>query len=1236
MSVTVTLQNLTMVAPALTGGAVSVDLEVFPMVVDADPKAVAIEVVLPEEGQTTTLTTYSLVGGKRRFYGSVPLPADLGTYTLTMKAKNALDSSVSEISSNLTFQVIKASNVDVPQALPPSGIRVFRLANFVKVEWQVPNEPGFLGVRVLVSPDSSGVETPFVQWGELVSSPSRTALDTLSTSTHHSQNGLHFITTTDAERVQVAYSVVTFPKSQVTADEFFVALSTVIQDPDTHHVHESYTAGPFRCSFVDLRTVSPEDFPAGLTPEDIAVQLIRRLGQDRPELDLSPRSELRDTLIDPVALELANASTREWFSRVSQSVDAMIGIDDTDADGVSDDPSLNDYKQALARAFRISNDKVQELIDTRFDVLGASCGLTRGGAQPSMVDVLFYTMLRPTQRVVVSEGAMVNTMPDEETPSVTFKTLGSASIDPTTADSFYIPERGVYGVTIPCLCTMEGTIGNVGAGTVRTVVSGINQTMLCTNPLAADFGLDYESNHDFASRIKNRQVVGVDTGRVLGYEEEARKAYGVVDVKVVPSGRLEMLRDWDPVRQKHIFGTVDVYARGRSFSQNPEIVPYRHTTTGIEGAYSTYTRLRLLDASTLRFGFDGAPPTYPTCALVELYAERQGLDSANTSLSFFLGVDKACFDATTNTFFLDPEAISYRIQNGEVVLGGKNSSVATTLQSGTTLWARVRSWSPLTLTPAKQPVSQVYSIAGASDQTGVIPANQIRLIKTEDPLLEGGSSRSHDKVVVDNATAVITKLMTFEVDGPDVLDLGEGVAVGLDSQGLAQGITSVLSLDNATLYSVNQDYTLVCLGQYGRFGIKRTPGSRIPLDVEIKVSFPVYRFLERVTLVTENVTLTGSTYAQLTKRGVVTNSWAPATHGKSELVNDAALIAAKIPRERRYIKVVNTNVAPGASQIMVEGKDFALDIDEATGTVRIARFYSDSAFVSAIHDNDTVSVSYYAVEVFDVITRYPQFIGQIAERLESTRHAAADVLVKVMQENTVDLDFEVTLKSNATPEIVDRRIRTMIVAAFDNAKGLLSQAEIVRRVKAVPGVANVTVPFRRMAKSDGSYDVGLIIPTNTKWDTISTLGNQDPTFANKSWAARTWVTRNPVLRYKTIPSGGKADSYVGLLYEGEAYKRVMSLNDLRLATDASFYIIGINDRFDQFTPVSSAHWGKIILVTPAPTATRQEISDPGLLAYRVTYQVFGEAGAQDIPMSPTEYLRPGRITIDYVLDEVAR
>ena len=1224
MSLTVSLLSNILVAPAAQGGTVSVDLESFPIVVDADPRAGALEATVAETGTSRLLSTYTEVGGKRRFAGSVPLPDGPGTYTLTLRARDIADSTATAISPSLTLQVIRASMDDIPQALPPAGIRVYRLANFVKVEWQTPRDTGFLGVRVVVSPDSSGVTTPYVQWGELVAASSRTALDTLSTTVTRSQNGAHALTLTDLEQVEVAYSTATFPRSQVEADEFYVALTTIIQDPDTHHVHESYAAGPFRCSFVDLRTVAPTDFPAGMTPEEIAVQIVKRMSPNYPGLDLSPRSEVRDTLVDPVALELANASTREWFSRISSSVDALIGVDDTDGDGVSDDPAANDYKQAIAKAFRLSDDQVQALVDSRFDALGANYGVPRGGSEAAMVDVLVYVLQKPTKRITISEGALVNTLPDDDTPSVTFQALGSAVIDPSAADSFYLPDMAAWGVTIPCLCTSAGDIGNVGSGTVCTPVSGFSQTVLCTNPSAADFGLDAESNHNYASRIKIKQVVGVDTGRTSGYEEEARKAYGVVSVRAVPSGRLEMLRDWDPLRQKHIFGTVDVYARGRSFSQNPQKVPYTHATTGTEGVYTTYSKVRMLDAASLRFGFEGIAPTNALCAISELYAERQGVDS----LSLYLGVENARFDPVSKTFFLDPEALTYRESAGVRTLGVKNSAMVAALQSGSTLWARTREWSPLSLTPAKQPVSQVYSVAGADGLTGVIPPSQVRLIKTEDPLLEGGSSLAHDRVVVDNSTLLESLTLTFESGGEATLDLGEGVYVPLDSQGTPSGLTSVLSSDSSTLYGVNSDYVLVSLGQYGRYGIRRTSTSRIPLDTEFKVTLLRYRFRERLTQVTEVLTLTGSRFASLGHMGVLDNTWIPESHGKTDLLTDPLL--SSFLRSNRFLRVVYSD---GGTDIPMErGRDYLLEIDATTGAAKLARCYSGSSITSRIPDGGAVTVTYYTAEVFEVVTRYPQFVGQIAERLEATRHGAADVLVKVMQENFVDLDFSVALSANATPEVVDRKIRTVITAAHDNAKTLLAQSEIVRCIKALPGVKNVQVPFRRMAKADGSYDIGLVIPTGTKWDSMATLAASDSMFANRNWAARTFVTHSPVLRYQTIPSGGKADSYVGLLYEGEAYTRCLTLEQLRTAQTASFYIIGINDSFDQFTPISSAHWGKVLLVAPGATSQRAEVTDPGQLAFRLTYQVFGEGGAQDIPLSPTEYLRPGRITIDYVLD----
>jgi len=180
------------------------------------------------------------------------------------------------------------------------------------------------------------------------------------------------------------------------------------------------------------------------------------------------------------------------------------------------------------------------------------------------VDVLFYASSRPPKAVSVDYGATLTTLPDSNTPSLTFTTLGSGSMDPASLDSYYIADKGWWGFSLPCICTVTGTIGNVGAGTIRTIVSGVSGSMQCTNPFKARFGDDLEANAPYASRIQERCVAGVDTGSRLGLKALAQAASGVNSVEVVAAGDLEMLRDWDPIRGKHAYGCVDIYAQGGS------------------------------------------------------------------------------------------------------------------------------------------------------------------------------------------------------------------------------------------------------------------------------------------------------------------------------------------------------------------------------------------------------------------------------------------------------------------------------------------------------------------------------------------------------------------------------------------------------------------------------------------------------------------------------------------------
>lgn len=1225
MQVSVTLSKLVLESPTLVGSVLSVDVSTVPLIFLADIRAEALEISIRETGQTFTLTTYTATTLGRRFTGEVTLPTALGTYHVDFRARTAPTATQPAVSPDYNLVIIRTTNEDVPQALPPAGVSIHRQADLVKVEWQTPRDAGFLGVRVLVSTDATGVTTPFTQVGQLIQNLERTSLEVLTTSKSILMNGLHRITTQDDELMQVQYSSVVFHKGGVgNADTFYVCLTTLIQDPDTHHVHESFANGPFQCTFVDLRKVSPMDFPGATSPEDFATELVQGMTTLYPELDLGPRTEARDLFVDPISLEFANESVRGWFGRVSSSPSALLAVDDSDGDGVSDDPEVNPYKQSLAKAFRLSGAQVQGMIDKQFEVLGERAGVPRAQKESAVCDVTFYMASRPTQRIEVSLGATATTLPDEVTASVMFTTMGSATIDPLSADSYYIPDLG-WGVTIPCVCSTPGSEGNVGAWTIRTVVSGVSGSIQCVNLFAADYGLDLETNHSFASRIANRAEAGVDSGRRLGYLSTAKAVPGVIKAQVVASGDLAMLRDWDYLRERHIYGTVDVYVRGRSFSQDTPTIPYLCETLGTFGMPQTYNTVALSDAKTLKFYFVGSAPLDPVAQVVELFVERQGSDSAQ---NFYLGVERMLYDATTKTLWLHGDDRSYTYKSGERVLGSNNREIVAALNTSLTLWALCRTWSALVVEPKHQPVTKVSSIAGNPTQTGVIPLSAIRLLKTSDPLLEGGSTQAGDKVRVDNIATAQVLTAQFKLD-TDTLDLGEGVCISVDSLGVHKGITAITSEDGHTLYSHGIAYATYPVGAYGRLVVKRlagdasVTGGQIPLNTNVRIAYDSWRFRERITLHTETVKVTGNLFTSLARGGVSQAYWVAQSHGLTTLTQDADLMAAQVPYVNRWLKVKTSN-----GNLVRLDVDFIVNYDADTDRVQIARKFGSSA----IGDGEVLTVSYHAAEVFTATTSYPQFLNVIAEQLEASRHAAADVVVKTMQASLVDIDFTVELAAHITPDVIDRKIRTVVTAAFDTATTALTQSELVRLIKALPGVANVQLPFRRMTKADGAYDIGLVIPTTTLWESAtsptSTWTQSNPTWTHPLSTAsipRVWITQRPVLRYATLASGGYADSYVGLLYEGESYKRCLTMEAFKTATDAAFYILGAGD------DVSLTHYGKILMITPTPTALRpQPLRNPNERAYRVTYQVFGESGAQDIPIGPTEYLRPGRISVDYV------
>ena len=1177
-------------------------------------------------------------------------------------------------------------------------------------------------------------------------------------------------TSTSNTSMLTNYSTVDVPFSIINATTFYAMLSTVIQDPNTNIVYESVENGPLLCGYVNLQVANPNDFPVLQRKEDIAGRLIAQINKQLPDLDLSPRSEIRDIFIDPFSIEVANMSVREWFSRVSTSISGISQIDNVSGNGLSDPFQSSPYKQQIARAYGLSPQDTQNLINEQFDLLGEDAGLTRLGSTQSTVVLTFYTYQQPTSSITIPEGATVSTSPDSTTSALVFITQGQGTINIANLASFYNSTTGWWGVSVPAQCTQPGSVGNVGAGTIRQTVSGVPSGVNVTNLVGALYGSDQESNSAFAARIQARKFTGNDSSSANGYRVTALSTPGIISAQVVAAGDLEMLRDWDPTRQKHVFGAVDIYVRGTTYSQQDEFVPFTYADNGTYGNYITYSTLAYLGSNTFQIA-NYNTLTFPPYDGVELLVSR-------ASGSFYLSLDRAQFNVTTGQIILNPNDTAYEYDGSaitkakvpHVVNGSSTNQAVLAAIAGSpgsyTFQLFMRLASSFSHVPVLQPVIQVYSVTGAATESGVLPSSDVTLIHTSDFLLYGGSNDAGDIVQVALTSTPTQSTITIgSLIAPTLISIGMNQP--LSPTGVPLDVLSVRSLDLSTLYVFGTDYTIVAMGPYHQYGILPltssvsftqlqiagnvltvtvpndlgvgatvqlsgialaspfaflngqsvvvatvsptqftatfifantgptstsgiVTGSAIQAGQQIIVSYNEFVLYERLTFIAnESQVLSGTLPTTLDNDGFVYNTWLPESYttgtdvfpvtqegfdltldgwngllgsdGGLDVVGSATfdpsgLVGAQVPHDSRYIKVTYFNGV--LNVVMKENLDFTLTVDPTSGSATLARILT-----GRIPDGATVLVSYFVTETFTVSTQYPTFVELLANVIAQTKSAAADVIIKAEVANDVDITMTVTLDANTNAATVDPVIRTAINVVLDNSSTTLYQSELVSQVQAVTGVQSVELPLTKCAKSDGSYDIGIVIPTGTLWTKTNASNNA-------------WISTNPVLPDSTIASGGLPTAIVDLLYQGQVFRRATSLQDFQTnspavphiavapgvvnASPGSFYIYGTDDSGLNFptwdvtlgyvpgnqvifsgsaylavtnstgvTPgTNSAVWspysGKIALTIPLDVPT------PAQLSFFVTYQVFNEGGAKDVTVSPTEYLAPGTITINYV------
>lgn len=509
-----------------------------------------------------------------------------------------------------------------------------------------------------------------------------------------------------------------------TEDPLYYVVTAVYFDPDTGiEIETPYSEEVLASPLVIDTTI--RDLP-GRSILQIQTDYINAVLRVNQEISLIPGSTTRDVSVDPFASEMERVWFLLDFVHRSQSFLTLLQIDDANGDGISDPVVSSAYKQALKAALGLTSDgAVQALIDQQFDKLAGNVGESRQIGRTAIGQVVFYTTVKPTVDKTIPSGTLVTAPADASlgVSTVRFRTGGTATIPASLADAFYNFDRKRYEITVDITAETPGSEGNVPASAIKTVTGASGFAV--TNLEATAFGRDIESNADLAARAILRPT-SVDSGTEDGIYLHTVRNIGVLKAKVVKSGDPLMMRDYDPIRRKHIGGKVDVWVQGLRERQITETFAFTFDI-------ARDITCTLVDLPTLTFRVNDSRVTPDTPIVQMLDDLPNGLGVRNATL----GQD---YDLT-GVVLLDYQTFKLNTLVPQPV---------TALDDVVLADYRFRSVNQFKL--SFQPVRRVVSVVG--EVSGPLSTDGYTLYKTEDPLLEGESTIASDYVEVNQVLGV--------------------------------------------------------------------------------------------------------------------------------------------------------------------------------------------------------------------------------------------------------------------------------------------------------------------------------------------------------------------------------------------------------------------------------------------------------------------------------------------------
>jgi len=547
-------------------------------------------------------------------------------------------------------------------------------------------------------------------------------------------------------------------------------------------------------------------FPT-VTRSDITNRLISSVLRTNPQLALQPGAVIRDTVIDPVAAESEKVRFVVDFLHRSQSFDTLVRVDGVGASGNPTPVDSSAYKLALKKAFGITSNQTQALIDHSFEQLASNVGVTRKPGIRARGLGTFFTSRRPSATIPIPLGTRISS------GGVFFVSTEEASIPVENAASFFNPSTGLFSVDVPIRAENPGSSGNLAAGQINTVITNTTGSLAVTNPGRTFGGREVETNVQLAERSKNA-LASVDSGTEAGYRQTLANLPGVLESFIVTPGNDLMQRDFDPDYLKHAGGKVDAYIRGESLATVSDTFAFRFerkfNVQFVPVGNILDLRFQAIDSDLSADNPLAEMLNFPNASL--------GLRNASTGVEFNLS--NAVVE-NFKTIKLDTTQPQPTVTFGDIVLGDYR------------LVASRRFVLP------RQPVREIQSVTGVV--TGSLEEDAYGLFRLDDPLKDGKSVEAQSAIEI------------FQVNGaPTGEKIGvlneEHVIIGefpefLNNLGADSFTIRVFNLDRTVEYrgpfdpSGVSDYTILPGNETTAVSIKRVLGRGISSGQRLSIDY---------------------------------------------------------------------------------------------------------------------------------------------------------------------------------------------------------------------------------------------------------------------------------------------------------------------------------------------------------------------------------------------------------------